>query len=592
MTLKSRAVFILVFQIATAVLLSFSTAVAAPDYFQSYEAKAEDLYRPPSFFEPTPFTIKKWHSYLNWLSTQGQPQVAKEFYWIQRSFAFQIGSPKIVELLKIFQEKRSILPTEIRWLLAALEIQSNTIAKETFEDAKSAIRHIDITESSSFMGMGGGIDQKVLYRGVHPAKGSEPEIIELYSLTDLAILHRSWQKVAVLDKDFKTDVVLDRKRNRWLQVIATMTSYFIQGEAIKLIQDFDNPKMRVFTNETTHHEFLWASLNVMKKFGLKFGEISFNQHGDVNFRSKSDNDDGFSTIRARVKNWLAESLTFNIQNFTTLSREELISLDTLLSRPATESDKEVLAQFIATKKIKVDSQIVAALMWMKQQGEADKKTYIEAVTLVYDALIANATVSHGAIKVSSASIEGTHFTPQEYAIMLKEFYSMLGKSLRLTHDQAKALVKKQSLKIPGMTDLEWQQVEWARYLSLENSLPREDLLEHLVQVAANEVKSELVDRVLAAEFIRKRIKPKNLQEIATRVKVQAQGVKASSYKSTDDKVWAKNGAELVTVMRSLDPSDHEMHKFLSNIYSGRNFDGPIAGQTALSLLTDSGQGNE
>ena len=211
---------------------------------------------------------------------------------------------------------------------------------------------------------------------------------------------------------------------------------------------------------------------------------------------------------------------------------------------------------------------------------------------MHDALIMNATIVHGAVRVSNATIEGTHYTTEEYSAVLKEFYAMLSSNRRLTVELAEKLLKKPSLKIPGMSELEWQHVEWSRYTSLEKSLTREVLLEHLVQVAADEIKSELFDRVIAAEFIRTRIKPKNLQELALRVKARAQGVKTSAYKVTEDKVWAQEGAQLVTVMRSLDPSDHEMHKFLSNIYAGRSFDGPIAGQTALSLLADSGRGNE
>lgn len=595
MTQQSRAIFSRLFHFATAFMLSLPVAFAAPGLnYRNFDIADYNPHRPPTLIEIKPATLEKWKNYLDWLSTQSEDQikVAKEFQWIQRLLVFQMGTAQFHNLIDVFREKRSVLPTEIRWLLAAVEIQSKYVATETFEDAKSAIRHITITESSSFLGVGGGIDPKILYRGVRKSKGQEPEIIELYSLTDLAKLHRAWHEVAILEKDFQSDDILEKKRIRWLEAVAKMTSYFRQSEVLKIIKDFEAPQMRIFTSQENHEFFLQVSIGVMKKFGLKYGEISFNQHGDVNFAAKGDSKDGFTTMRSLVKKWLAENLNYNIKYYTQLSRDQLIDIDTLTNRPVSAKDREVLAHIIEQKKLNPDSLIAAALIWMKQQGDVDHKIYREAVAIAYNALITDALVVHGAIKVSNATLEGTHLAPEEYSKFLALFYSMMTTNQRLTPEQAQKLLTKQSLKLPGESEEAWQKIEWTRYLALQRSIPQEILLEHLIQVTANEIKSELFDRTLAGEFIRTRIKPKNLEEIARRVKTQAQGIKSSAYKGTDNKVWEKNSAELVTVIRALDPADAEMHIYLSSIYAGRNFDGPIAGQTALSLIAESGLGNE
>ena len=57
-----------------------------------------------------------------------------------------------------------------------------------------------------------------------------------------------------------------------------------------------------------------------------------------------------------------------------------------------------------------------------------------------------------------------------------------------------------------------------------------------------------------------------------------------------DKAWSKNEAELVTVIRAIEPADPELHSYLSRVYTKRDMENPIAAQTALSHIAETGEG--
>ncbi len=518
-----------------------------------------------------PARSNQWHMYFRALSqNKNEAEIGDAF----RSLHIEMLKEGVAnDYIRVLQTMRNDLPTEIRWLLAAHEIYRQNISPETLPDAVSAVLNTEIVERIGWFILFPEVDKYLVYKD--PKHGGDRREMPLITINNLMFLHGQWQRAPTLPgyKNLSPEVELrlQNKKIDWISSIEKTARQLTARDIEELLTYMEPPETRQFFNRQQSDRFSdFAKLLLIKMR-----------------RRLSYENANFPGIKSKIMSWM--DLDYQLHHFDELKRYGFVTPEEIVRRPLQPEDIKTLRRILGQKLYFVDSQVLAAFLWARNQTQtADEEISDVASRRVFDILFNAKINTHDDRGVSAGigTLRKQWLQNGEFRIMINFFFEIFSKPNMLKPDLAADLLQQFSPRFEGQSDEEWIDWEWKRLQTAENSMPAEEFKEFLVKRAVRESDSTLLDQVIAAKYLRLKMNIPNLEEVALRLKSRAEGVKTTSFKGVKTATWSREHGRLISALKALRPDDPDLKNYLSMVYTTRHMEGAISPQKALQLLND------
>lgn len=516
--------------------------------------------------------LSDWAHYFDSLShSQNQQQINREFNLLLAKLTPKESDTTIPATLGALQKIRLYMPTEIRWLLSAIEIEHGLENEATLLDAKSALESLQISESFNLWGFKSKLSLILRYKKNNFQGKLISAQLELPSLSKIFYLFRMWNRIAQFKVPGVNNELLESRRITWLTAVCQDSDYVLSNFAgfRDLLTEFEPALMRSFLHEENEKSFFYYLETMVRKL-----KAPTNESPEKAKRSLAE-------LVATVASWINSNAVYVFRNMDSLLRLKLVDLHNLIFRNYTPTEVQNLIALLRERKLHLDAHLVAQIALLNSLSITDDQfgsSLSDALTIME-----SASFKHGLVYLTRSSFLFENLKPENYLTIVAGFNELFTSNKNLPRDAALRLLRMRSLQIPGLSQENWFQWELGRLHVVQKGLPESELNAKLIALVEGDSAEDLLDKLVSARYLREKLLPSDLARVSSRIK---KGDPISFLS------WEKNNAELVKVMSALNPADLGLRSYLIETFTSQRSEGPIGARDSLFLLSDLGRPQE
>lgn len=520
-----------------------------------------------------------WSRYFESLSEGYKSKALNQEFNLLQSLLMQKNDQGRLHLAAL-KRLRRYLPIELRWLLAAAEIDHDVYGPETIDDTRSALEALFMDERFSTSLLESNYVHRLTY-DKKPLRGRTTTAqLNLPSLREYFYLFRMWNRLPQFAPPGQASPQIEQKRIMWARAIFRHSDLaFTDFEAyLALLSEFAPLSMRTFTWREHTESFFLLLIGVVRRMKDSYPRLSPEQKI------------AGGRVVAILAEWINSDTTFVFENMDRLLRLNLVDPRELVFRAYTESELRLLRSLVMRTRLEIDSYLVAlfALLNSLEVNDVDfGRAAVEALG-IFEKL----SIHRGTVSVAQTTFFTQYITNETFLALLGAFNDLFTSKKALPRAQAMRLLGIHTLRLKEMSTEAWFEWERARLRVVEKALPHDEFKEELTRHVTGESPKLLDDKLLAARYLRENMKVTNISEIVARTKRRVMSRRELRDSTLSIESWERNNGELIQVVGALDPLDRELRSYLINTHMSQRVDGPIGARSALFLLAQLGRSEE
>lgn len=522
-----------------------------------------------------------WARYFESLSDDFKRRALNaEFNLLQTHLMQKNTDSKALGYLALLQRIRRHLPNEIRWLLAAAEIDHDLLSAETAADAKNALEKLYMDEKFSLSLLESNYLHRLSYEH-RPLRGRATQVqLNLPSLREFFYLFRMWNRLPLISSPQQMTHLLEQRRIMWARAVCRHSDLaFTDFPRYRdLLNEFAPPAMRKFSSSQNTEDFFLQLIITVRRLKEQSGKAPVGQEHVI------------PSLLATLGAWLNADAIYVFQNMDRLLRLGVINPREVIFRSFSAREVEDLRQMARRPRLDIDSYLLVTVALLNSLDVTDidfGRALEEALSILN-----GAAMNRGTVRVSQFTFMSQYLAQDSYLAILGAFYELFGTKKQLPQAQALRLLGMHTLHVPILSEEAWFDWERNRLRAVENALPPAEFKEELTRQVSGEKIGTLHDKMLAGRYLRENMKVNDLGEIVLRTKRKAMGRKTLSARGPSIEVWEQNNGELIQVVGALDPLDRDLRRYLIDTYITQRVDGPIGARSALLMLPQLGRSTE
>lgn len=520
-----------------------------------------------------------WSRYFQSLSEDYKAKALNQEFNLLQSLLMQKNDQGRLHLAALKRLRRH-LPIELRWLLAAAEIDHDVYGPETIDDTRSALEKLYMHEQFSLSLLESNYIHRLTYEKKSLRGRTTTAQLNLPSLREFFYLFRMWNRLPQFAPPGQPSPQLEQKRVIWARAICRHSDLaFTDPESyLALLSEFAPISMRTFTWRDNTENFFLHLINTVRRIRDSLPKLSPEQKVAGN------------RVIAIFSEWINSDTTFVFENVDRLLRLGLVNVRELVFRRYTEDEQRALLALVMRSRLEIDSYLVALFALLNSLDVNDisfGRALIEAF-----GILEKVAVHRGMVSVSQTTFFTQYITNESFLALLGAFNDLFSTKKTLPRVQAMQLLGMHTLRLKEMSAEAYFEWERARLKVVEKALPHDEFREELTRHVSGETPKLLGDKLLAARYLRENMKVPNISEIVARTKKMAMSRRELRSSTLSVESWERNNGELIQVVGALDPLDRELRSYLITTYMSQRVDGPIGARSALFLLAQLGRSEE
>ncbi|MBL7555710.1 MAG: hypothetical protein JNM24_07790 [Bdellovibrionaceae bacterium] len=544
-----------------------------------------------SKYTPSAATMERWEQVFTNLNHADENEMSRAVESLVTDFLSL--SEKSAQFAKDaligFHSLRRVMPPEIRWTIAALEIQNGIVNKSTLVDLRSAAIRSTVGHEKedliSSLFMPNHQRKYSIYSTIDKGESREREELKFYRPETVAFLMTNWHLVSAIDPD-NSNIEIERKRLEWFAEILEMSSSLTLVELERVLRIFNNPAMLGFTSEDRRAIFLEYGLEITKKLSHRYGRYQVNELGDMVYKKTADKRSGYGKIREIIGSWMFTDMKFLLKNVPRLQREGFFQFANLFEMKLSAADFANVKELVLSRKVDAEGYLSAAMMLLSQKGEnslseSERGQILDSTIEI----ITSAEHKNGLVGLSGKGLEYVRSENDFFYTTLEWFYKFTFDNKVLTNAQAKILFNTKIVRTSYLKDETYQKLDNLRLkvvsFSMDYDAYREEMTRHLAK-GTNETPAEqmrLAQRL--GEVLLEKDKATAGQTILDRYAEKAKwGLFGSKVNWEAERGWP------VHLMIKVNPNDPDLQQHLIDVIIEQRVDSAISSGDALTYLAE------
>lgn len=542
-------------------------------------------------YAPNSATLASWERVFTNLNQANEDEMSRAVESFVTDFlGLAEKSPQLAKDALIgLHSLRRVMPPEIRWTIAALEIQNGIVTKSTLVDLRSAaIRSTVGREKEDLITslLSSNYHRKYsIYSTIDNGDSREREELKFYRPETVAFLMTNWHLVSAIDPE-NTNIEIERKRLDWFAEVLEMSSSLTLEELERVLRLFNNPGMLNFTSEDRRALFLEYALEIAKKLSHRYGKYQVNELGDLVYKKTADKRSGYGKIREIIGSWMFTDMKFLLKNVPRLQREGFFQFVNLFEIKLSASDFTIVKELALSRKIDAEGYLAAAMMLLSQKGENSLSDQERAQIL--DSVIeitTSAQHKNGLVGLSGKGLEYVRSENDFFYTTLEWFYKYTLDNKVLTNAQAKVLFSNKIVRTSYLKEETYQKLDVLRLKVVSYSMDydgyREEMTRRLAKGTSETPEEQMRLAQRLGEVLFEKDKETAGQVIRDRYSEKAKwGLFGSKVNWEADRGWP------VHLMIKVNPNDPDLQQHLVDVIVEQRVDSAISSGDALAYLAE------
>lgn len=542
-------------------------------------------------YAPSEAMLQHWEHIFTNLNKANEDEMSRAVESLVTDFLnYSKKFPQLMkEALISFHSLRRVMPPEIRWTIAALEIQYGIVNKSTLVDLRSAaIRSTAGREKADLISsilMHNSHRKYSIYSTIDKGESREREELKFYRPETVAFLMTNWHLVSAIDPD-NTNIEIERKRLDWFSEVLEMASSLTLEELEKILKVYSNPAMLNFTSEDRREIFLEYGLEIAKKLSHRYGRYQVNELGDMVYKKTSEKKSVYGRIREIIGSWMFTDMSFLLKNVPRIQREGFFQFANFFEMKLSSSDFAAVKELVLARKVDAEGYLSATMMLLSQKGE-NSLSENERAQVLDSAIeiLTSAQDKNGLVGLSGKGLEYIRSENDFFYTTLEWFYKFTIDNRVLTNAQAKVLFNRKIVRTSFLNEETYQKLDVLRFKVVSASMDYDDYREEMTR--------KLAKGTTETQEEQKRLAQRLSEVVLEKDKVIVGQVVRDRY--SEKTRWGLFGSKInweaerglpVHLMIKINPNDPDLQQHLIDLIVEQRVDSVFSSGDAMTYLTE------